>query len=589
MARAGLGLSVFACSFAGAEQETIEPGEPPNHQPSAAAVRFTINTADRHAISPYVYGMNFVEQGGSPPGVSPWEGAVVPPEVTMNRFGGNRLSAFNWETGWSNVGADGDFSNDAYLTSNGASYNYGSAIGAAVAGRVNASFANNRGIILTIPMLGFVAGNAAGRTLGTTDRDRNARLAEHFYANHAFKATPLSLSPSLSDRDVYQDEFVHWVNQTWPNHATNARQPIFFSLDNEPDLWSTTHKEVQSDSADDANRPRLLTYEQLAETSIVYARAVKSVMPDALVFGPAVATYAGVVSGGRYTDRWHDDPKYGQQNFLDVYLDRMRQAETTHGRRLLDVLDVHYYPAAGDGRGEVGSDRAVQSDSMGRARMQSPRSLWDPSYVEGSWVNSVTDGAIRLLPRLRAQIAAHYPGTRLAITEYYFGRAGDITGGLAQADVLGIFGREGVFAANLWPNADVSAAPYNGEGKTAYAYAFGAFRLFLNFDGAGAKFGSTGVAATTSDNTASSVYASLDDQDRVIVIVINKSKNISEPATISISDARALTRVVGVYHMAEGSPSPIPVSGANVTTVGRNQFTYVMPALSATVIVLAPQ
>jgi len=36
------------------------------------------------------------------------------------------------------------------------------------------------------------------------------------------------------------------------------------------------------------------------------------------------------------------------------------------------------------------------------------------------------------------------------MTEYYYGGGDHISGGLAQADVLGILGREGVFAAALW-------------------------------------------------------------------------------------------------------------------------------------------
>jgi hypothetical protein len=550
-------------------------------------VSFAINTGATQPISRFIYGMNFVERGGSPAGIHPWYGATAPAEVTLNRFGGNRLTAFNWETGWSNAGSDYRFQNDAGLVSDGRSYDYGAGIGNAVAGRVNATFARNQGIILTVPMLGYVAGDASAVPLTTTDADRANRLATHFKVSRPFKGSALSLTPSTSDGFVYQDEFVNWVNTTWPNHATDLQRPIFFSLDNEPDVWTRTHKEIQSDSSDDPNRPRLFTYGQFADTTIAYARAIKSVMPNAVVFGPAVATYAGVVSGGRYTSRWFDDPIYGRQNFTDVYLDRLRQAESVYGKRLLDVLDVHYYPAAGDGTAEIGNDLATQTDSMIGARLQSARSLWDASYVEGSWVNSVTGGPIELIPRLRRQIAAHYPGTKIAITEYFFGRGGDISGGLAQADMLGILGREGVFAANLWPNGQVNAAPYNGDGSKAYAFIFGAFKLFLNFDGAGSRYGDTGVSATTSNIASSSVYASLDAQNRVVVVAINKNKTAGSTATLVLTDARAL-KVTGVYSMTSASATPVAIAGSEVSALGGNKFTYLMPALSATVIVLAP-
>jgi Glycoside hydrolase family 44 len=578
---------IAACDAGGATPAIPEP-DPVVPAPPTADVDFTIDTRQRHAISPYIYGMNFAERGGSPAGVSPWNGATLPTGVTLNRFGGNRLTAFNWETGWSNVGSDGGFSNDARFVSDGASYNYGTAIGSAVAGRWDASFARGQGILLTVPILGYVAGDASGTRLTITDADRDARLAAHFKVSRPAKGAAFTLTPSTTDGFVYQDEFVNWVNTRWPNRGQDVQRPIFFSLDNEPDLWPSTHEEIQSDSSDNPDRPRLYTYDQLADAAIQYSRAVKSVMPDAVVFGPALATYTGIVSGGRYTNRWHNDPVYGQQNFVDVYLDRLKRAETTEGRRLLDVLDVHYYPAAGDGQGTIVNDRAAQSDSMVNARLQAARSLWDPTYTEGSWVNSVTGGPIQLLPRLKGQIAAHYPGTRLAVTEYFFGRAGDISGGLVQADVLGVFGREEVFAATIWPYASVSASPYNGDGARAYAYAFGAFNLFLDADGAGTRFGSSGVRATTSDVPRSSVYASLDDQGRVMIVAINKRRTASAVAGIAITDPRVLARVVSVRRMMDGVPAPAAIATTEVTPAGANAFRYTMPPMSATTIVLAP-
>jgi len=38
------------------------------------------------------------------------------------------------------------------------------------------------------------------------------------------------------------------------------------------------------------------------------------------------------------------------------------------------------------------------------------------------------------LPRMLAKIAAHYPGTKLSLSEYNYGAANDISGGVAQAD-----------------------------------------------------------------------------------------------------------------------------------------------------------
>ena len=533
---------------------------------AASDVAFTIDPTTTFAISRFIYGGNFIDDAES------YAGATPPKEMTFNRLGGNRLTAYNWENNYSNAGRDYRFQNDQFLSGS-------TRPGEAVRTRAEPSFARKQAFMATIPMLGYVAANANGVPLDTADATRNARLSSHFRVSRAAKGSAFSTSPVTTDGFVYQDEFAYWFGQTFPGRATDAEAPVFFSLDNEPDIWHATHKEIESDIGDNSDRPRVQTYAGLTDTSIVYARAIKAALPGVLVFGPAVATYAGVVTAGRYPT---PDPLFGNQSFFDVYLNRMRAAEATTGKRLLDVLDLHWYPATGTPNGEIVNDYAVQDAAMIQRRVQAPRSLWDPTYDEGSWVSGVTAGPIRLIPRLKAQIAANYPGTKLAITEYYFGRGGDISGGVAQADALGVFGREGLYAAALWPQAQIWAPPYNGDGKKAYAYVFGAFRLFLNYDGAGSRFGDIGLRAVTSDASGTSVYASRDGSDNIVVVAINKGAQ-ARTATLTLSGGAAI-RSAKAYAMSDGSPNPALQAAGPSVTAGR--ISYVMPAMSVSTIVL---
>ena len=83
---------------------------------------------------------------------------------------------------------------------------------------------------------------------------------------------------------------------------------------------------------------------------------------------------------------------------------------------------------------------------------------------------------------------------------------------IAEADVLGIFGREGVYLANIWEQAG---------GDMIYA----GMRTFTAYDGKDGKFGDTSVRATSSDTTKTSVYASIDadNPSRVVLVAINKT------------------------------------------------------------------
>ena len=545
---------------------------------------FEVTTNVQRPISRFIYGVNFGELDGTPSGTAPWYGAVLPRGITLTRFGGNRLSAFDWVTGYSNVGTDGGhWENDRYLASSGnGAWNYGTAPGAAVAGRMDAARLRGRALMLTIPMLGYVAASGTGVPLDTALATWPARLAAYFKPSLPRKGSPFVV-PTGAEPVVYQDELVAFVRDRVARVPADSSTPVFFGLDNEPDLWGSTHPEV--------TRP-MWSYAEFSETSIAYAAAIKDVMPNAKVFGPSVATYTGMVAGDRYRNGWTDDPMYARHNFLSIYLDRMSAANRSRGRRLLDVLDVHFYPSAGTSRGEVGNDRAPQDSAMIAARLQAPRSLWDPTFVEGSWVNDVAGGAIRLLPWLRDLVQHHYPGTPLSISEYYYGRGGDISGGLAQADVLGIFGREGVFAAALWPNAAVDATPYGGEGAKAYAYLFAAFRLFLDYDGKGTGFGSVSVRATASDPGRASVYASLGPAGRVTIIAINKDQGHEQSVSLNVRHPTALPHLSAAYELTGDSPEIVKLLEPSVRFLGFaggvNRYGVRLPALSATVLAFTP-
>jgi hypothetical protein len=540
-------------------------------RPGAETLVFTVNTSQTFPISRYIYGANFAFGETAAQGQAPWYGLNLPPEITLNRLGGNRFTTYNWETNYSNAASDLKYQNDDYLSSS-------TEPGAAIRSRAVATFAKGAALMVTVPLIGYVAADKNGPT-DTLDETRARRLATRFKISSPFKTGRLTLKPDAEDRVVYQDEFVNWVDKTFPGTTkAGARTPIFFSLDNEPDSWTGTHKEIQGKILD--QYPRLLTYDGFIGVTIDYARAVKSVTPQALVFGPALATWAGFATLGRYPS---PDPVYGTQFFLDVYLDKLRAAERTYGRRLVDVLDLHWYPAAGTRAGEITNDYAPQSHEMIEARLQAPRTLWDSTYDEGSWVSGAAVGKVRLFPRLREEIAAHYPGTKIAITEYYFGRGGDISGGLAQADVLGIFGREGVFAATLWPQAGIWAKPYLGSGEKAYAYIFGALKMFRNYDGAGGQFGDTGVRASTSDAVTSSVYASLDQTGRVVLVILNKS-DVARDAVISVRHPAPLGSA-RIFTLTDGNPRPMP---AGTVAVGpNNRLQYRLPPSSVSTIVLS--
>ena len=356
---------------------------------------------------------------------------------------------------------------------------------------------------------------------------------------------------------MYQDEFVNWLKTTYPYGQTDPNRPIFFSLDNEPDLWSSTHAEI---------RPNPATYAEMVQKTIDYSKAIKNVMPGAKVFGPVNYGWYGMVT-------LQDAPDAAGRDFLNFYLSQMKQAEQTAGKRLLDVLDVHWYPEATGGGVRI--TEANNSAAVVAARLQAPRSLWDSTYTETSWITQwSTNGPIDLLQRVQNKIDANYAGTKLSISEYNYGGGNHISGGIAQADVLGIYGRQGVFSANEW-------ALSSNESFIA-----GGFQMYRNFDGHNGTFGDTSVFAQTSDNAASSIYASLDSQNpnRMVLVALNKTDH-AVSAAMNLQHASAFG-LADIYQLTSASAAPVYVD--SVLIADPANFSYSMPAYSVSTLLVRP-
>ena len=505
----------------------ITPGDP-----GVSDVRITIvSTQGVHAISPWIYRTNGATN-------------LSANKQTVVRMGGNRWTAYNWENNASNAGSDWCFQNDGFLSGSNTP-------GAAVTAQIDQ--AQNAGAlaIVTIPIIDYVAADKNG---GCDVRNSGANyLQTRFKANKHTKPSALSITPNAADADVYEDEYVNWLRLTQPEGG------IVFSLDNEPDLWSATHEAVH---------PSPVTYAELVSRNTNYATAIKRAWPEAKVLGPANYGFFG-------TETLQGAPDAGANgNFLDYYLTQMKNADTAAGKRLVDLLDLHWYPeATGGGTRITGASTAA---AVVAARVQAPRSLWDHTYTENSWIT--TDygyGPLNMINRTKARITSKYPGTGLAFTEWNYGGGDHISGAVASADVLGIFGREDVSLATMWPL----------NGNDSYTYA--AFRAFRNYDGAGARFGNTSIGALSSDNAVASSYASIDSSDpnRVVAVLVNKATT-AKKAGVTVSHTMALT-VADAYTITAAGGANVAGAGTH-TAVAGNAFNYTMPAMSVTVLVFKP-
>jgi hypothetical protein len=500
----------------------------------------------RRAISPYVYGVAF-----------PDTSQVKALNVTWVRHGGNATSRYNWTINASNRAADWYFESigESSATPGDA---VDSLVGAARSGGVKAG--------VTIPMIDWLAKlgpNRAKRSSFSVARYGPQQSTDPWWSDAGNGVRPdghtqiTGNDPNdahVRNAATTQTQWLQHLNTKWGVGGV----PFFF-LDNEVSIWYSSHRDVA---------PRGLTLEQTRDRMISTASLIKQTAPSALVFGPEEWGWGGYIYSG--ADQ-QDGPSHGWTNLPDIsahggqwavpwYLSQMRAREQVSGKRLLDVLSLHYYPQGG----EFSNDTSA---AMQQRRNRSTRSLWDPNYVDASWIND----KVMLVPRMKAWVQQYYPNTKVALTEYNWGAEGHISGATAQADILGILGREGLDYAARW------TTPSTGSPT------FKAFQMYRNYDGNKGSFGDMRVGVTNSANPDSvAVFAAQRSADSALtVMIVNKA---TSQATVGITlknfqpgtkaQVRQLTSANAIKRLADATVSSAKVS---VTAPGQSITHVIVP------------
>ena len=254
-----------------------------------------------------------------------------------------------------------------------------------------------------------------------------------------------------------------------------------------------------------------------------------------------------------------DRSNHGGWDYLPWLLDQLRQNNAATGRRLLDIFTVHYYPQGGEFSDDV-------SSSMQLRRNRSTRSLWDPNYTDESWIND----RVQLVPRLKSWVNSYYPGTLTGVTEYNWGAENHINGATAQADILGIFGREGLDMAARWTTPDPSTPTYK------------AIKMYRNYDSNKSAFGDTSVGASGGNPDNVSVFAAERTNDGALTImIISKYLSGNTPASFNIANFPH----DGAAQVWQLTNANTITRLADVSFVGNN-FTLNLPGQSITLLVL---
>ncbi len=504
-----------------------------------------------HSINPYIYGMNTYLLDSA---------SVTTAQPAIVRWGGDATSRYNYKLNTTNSASDYYFENSSGVNGMWGGGNYTGLITAASAAGVPA--------LMTMPVNGWVT-NSSTTACSFTESQYPGQQSYNGSCGDGIYPKGTNNCATTGGCDIFGDTAgtiaaltstanppptppaaagatQEWAQSTWAggwassilaaygpaNPTTGTGKSVaIWDLDNEPAWWDEVHRDVH---------PVASTYDEVTNGGIGTALAIKTVDSTAQLSGPVIDYWwnyfyskkdieSGWSSGAPCYEAWSnpvDRKAHGGVPMIEYYLQQMSAAEKTYGIRLLDYLDIHAYMAATYNGSSV-AFVAAGDTGMQQARINSTRALWDSTYTDPNFQqpNYTTDSnytadcdtplqAPQAISMLKTWVAANYPGTKIAIDEYNFGGLESINGALTQADVLGIFGREGLDLGMFWPTTNYDQQT---PGNMAFA-------IYRNYDGKGSQFGDSSVTSTSADQSKLSVYAAERTADgTVTIVVINKT------------------------------------------------------------------
>ena len=543
-----------------------------------------------HPINPMIYGMN---------GWSLDVATATAVKLPVDRWGGDYTSLYNYQLDVSNNASDWYFENSKAGT------------GVQDTGAFNAQVANDAALgaktMGTVPLLGWAAKD--GSSCSYSVAKYGAQKETDPYRADCGKGVlsngqGIVNDPTDTSTPIDAAFVGGWVKYLVGKFGAASKGGVaIFDLDNEPSWWDAVHKDMH---------PQPFTYDEVTARGLTYAKAIKDNDPTAEVSGPVMDYWwdyfyskkdveSGWGSGSPCWAPWSNPVDRNAHNgipLIEYYLRQFRSYEDTNHVRLLDYVDLHTYFVASYQGASLGFATAGDTGAQ-QARLNSTRVFWDPTYTDPNLPqpNYTTDAnytancstplqAPRVIPMMRDWVANDYPGTKLAITEYNWGGLEHINGALAQADILGIFGREGLDIGTLWGPPQLNPpAPQLPQVPGVMA-----FEIFRNYDGAGAQFGDIALASTSVDEGKLAVYGALRRADnQLTIVVINKTYgDLSTILGLANLTPNGPTKVFqySAAHLAGIVAQPdltvTPPSGGGATSTLSTTF----PAQSITVLVV---
>jgi len=420
---------------------------------------------------------------------------------------------------------------------------------------INDTLTSNAKVELTIPLIGWTPFDRTRRcgfsvTKYGQQQDIDPEFTDCGNGKDKSGNNIVGNDPKDTSRAITNSYVLDWISHIEQVFGSTLSQKLILLLDNEPAIWHATHRDVHPDP---------LTYDELWNRTFDYTSAIKAKFPSYLTMGPIFWGWCAYMYSSKDGCQVGPDREaHGNLSQLEWYIKQVGDYRSAHGVTLVDIIDVHFYPAEPNVALSDAEDPATSA-----LRLASTKSLYNRSYVDQSWIAQ----PIYVIGRMQDYIEAHAPGLKTSISEYNFGGDNIITGALAQVEALAIFAREGLWAASRW------VVPNTGTLTES------SFAMFLNYDGKGANLLSAkSVAGTTTNIDVVGSYGFV-DQTYVYAILVFKA-NLNGNVTIDFTSATTGSQLVDLYRFEKGKP----LYNAGQAKLAGGRIVLNIPSWSATLV-----
>lgn len=474
---------------------------------TAASAQVTIKIdpkAEQKAISPYLYGRNNSFSSTNPNWTLPAEDFIRIRDAGVTFFresGGNNCTKYNWRR---KLSSHPDWYNNVYTnnwdqTAQTLQKNFPSAQGMwafqllGMAAKTNQANFNDWGYNQSKWWEGVNQNLAGGGVLNPTGNKAKIEGDVNQY-----------LEKWTADSTVAIMDY--WFGKL----GLNKSKIQYWNMDNEAEIWNGTHDDVM---------PTQLAAESFMQKYIEVAKKARAKYPNIKLVGPVTANEWQWFnwSNGAITA---DGKNY---SWLEFFIKRIAEEQKASGVRLLDVLDIHFYPSSKQ------AEQLVQYHRVFFDRTYDYPEANGVKRVSGNWDNNQTKEYVfgRINDWLTAYLGNNH-GVTLGLTEVGIESTDASVTAVWYASTMGEFMKNKVEIFTPW-------SWKTGMWETLH--------LFSRYNK------STSIKGESSNESLVSAYPSTNaNQDSITVVLVNRSVSLSQSTTLTFdnfvlngTEAKALT------------------------------------------------